>query len=167
MKKYAPRKVFILENGEYIELSNEEFERRKENNPTYADRCFIPVQGFLLEVSREQYEDFYRAKERQAYLRRLDLKYGLLSIDAFDSEDDNGTDYIQAETEDVAETVAHLLLLGKLRSVIAMLPEDEKELILSSSYFQTQYKYTTRKVFRKGIRRFLNHLLDCLDQFPM
>ena len=134
MKKYAPRNVFILENGEYIELSNEEFERRKGNDPTYADKYFIPVQGFLLEVDREQYEDFYRAKERQAYLRRLDLKYGLLSIDAFDSEDDNGTDYIQAETEDVAETVAHLLLLDKLRSVIAMLPEDEKELILAHYY---------------------------------
>ena len=56
-------------------------------------------------------------------------KYGLLSIDAFDNEDDNGTDYIQAETEDVAETVTHLLMLDKLRSVIPMLSEIEQELI--------------------------------------
>ena len=127
--KYAPRKVFILENGEYIELTNEEFESRKENDPTYADRYFIPVQGFLMEVDREHYEDFYRAKERQAYLRKLDAKYGLLSIDAFDTDDDNGTDYISDETEDVAETVAHLLLLDKLRSAIPMLTEKERELI--------------------------------------
>ena len=134
MKKYAPRKVFILENGEYIELSNEEFERRKENDPTYAERYFIPVQGFLLEVDRQHYEDFYRTKDRLTYLKRLDIKYGLLSIDAFDSEDDNGTDYIQAETEDVAETVAHLLLLDKLRLIVSMLPEDEKELIQAYFY---------------------------------
>ena len=134
MKKYAPRKVFILENGEYIELSNEEFERRKENDPTYAERYFIPVQGFLLEVDRQHYEDFYRTKDRLTYLKRLDIKYGLLSIDAFDSEDDNGTDYIQAETEDVAETVAHLLLLDKLRLIVSMLPEDEKELIQAHFY---------------------------------
>ena len=62
MKKYAPRKVFILENGEYVELTYEEFESRKANDPTYEDRYFIPVQGFLLEVSQECYEDFYRAK---------------------------------------------------------------------------------------------------------
>ena len=129
MKKYAPRKVFILENGEYVELTYEEFESRKANDPTYEDRYFIPVQGFLMEVSKEHYKDFYRAKEREAYLKKLNAKYGLLSIDAFDNEDDNGTDYIQAETEDVAETVTHLLMLDKLRSVIPMLTEQERELI--------------------------------------
>lgn len=129
VKKYAPRKVFILENGEYVELTYEKFESRKANDPTYEDRHFIPVQGFLLEVSQECYEDFYRAKEREKYLRKLNAKYGLLSIDAFDNEDDNGTDYIQAETEDVAEAVTHLLMLDKLRSVIPMLSENEQELI--------------------------------------
>ena len=129
MKKYAPRKVFILENGEYVELTYEEFENRKENDPTYEDRYFIPVQGFLMEVSKEHYKDFYRANEREAYLKKLNAKYGLLSIDAFDNEDDNGTDYIQAKTEDVAETVTHLLMLDKLRSVIPMLSEIEQELI--------------------------------------
>ncbi len=135
MKKYAPRKVFILENGEYIELTNEEFECRKVNDPTYADRYFIPIQGFLMEVSKEHYQDFYRAKEREAYLKKLDAKYGLLSIDAFDTDDDNGTDYISDDTEDVAETVAHLLLLDKLRSVIPMLTEKEQELI-QALFFQ-------------------------------
>ena len=109
-------------------MTYEEFESRKTSDPTYEDRYFIPVQGFLLEVSQECYEDFYRAKEREKYLRKLNAKYGLLSIDAFDNEDDNGTDYIQAETEDVAETVTHLLMLDKLRSVISMLSEDEQEL---------------------------------------
>ncbi len=106
-------------------MTNEKFERRKENEPTYADRYFIPVQGFLMEVSIEHYQDFYRVKEREAYLKKLDAKYGLLSIDAFDADDENGTDYISDDTEDVAETVAHLLLLDKLRSVIPMLTEKD------------------------------------------
>ena len=42
MKEYAPRKVFILANGEYIELTNEEFERRKA-----SDRGSNPKQGYL------------------------------------------------------------------------------------------------------------------------
>ena len=134
MKKYAPRKVFILDNGGYIELSYEEFENRKDNDPSYESRFFIPVQGYLLEVDQRQYEDFYRAKERRKYLRKLDVKYGLLSIEAFDTEDDNGTDYIQAETEDVAETVAHLLLLDKLRLIITMLKKEDQDLIQAMFY---------------------------------
>ena len=134
MKKYAPRKVFILENNGYIELTYEEFENRKDNDPSYESKFFIPVQGYLLEVDQGQYEDFYRAKERQKYLRKLDAKYGLLSIEAFDTEDDNGTDYIQAETEDVAETVAHLLLLDKLRLIITMLKKEDQDLIQAMFY---------------------------------
>ena len=129
MSKYAPRKVFILQNGEYIELTNEEFESRKESDSTYTDKLLIPVQGCLLETDRTHYTDFYRDKERQRYLKKLDELHGLLSIDAFDNEDDNGTDYIQIETDDVADAVAHAMLIEKLRSVIYMLPEEEKELI--------------------------------------
>ena len=126
MKEHAPRKVFVLENGEYIELTNEEFEHRKVTDPSYADKLFLPVQGCLLETDRTHYADFYRDKERQRYLKKLDETHGLLSIDAFDNEDDNGTDYIQIETDDVADTVAHALLIEKLRSVIYMLTEEEK-----------------------------------------
>ena len=68
-------------------MTNEEFECRKENDSTYADRYF------------------------------------------------NGTDYISDDTEDVAETVAHLLLLDKLRSIISMLSENEQELI-QALFFQ-------------------------------
>jgi hypothetical protein len=126
VKEYAPRKVFILANGEYIELTNEEFERRKASDPTYADKLFLPVQGYLMETDRTHYTEFYRDKERQRYLKKLDEIHGLLSIDAFDNEDDNGTDYIQIETNDVADTVAHALLIEKLRSVIYMLTGEEK-----------------------------------------
>ena len=134
MKKYAPRKVFILENGGYVELTYEEFEYRNGYDPSYESRFFIPVQGYLLEVDQRHYEDFYRAKEREKYIRKLNAKYGLLSIDAFDNEDDNGTDYIQAETEDVAETVAHLLLLDKLRLIITMLKKEDQDLIQAMFY---------------------------------
>ena len=129
MKKYAPRKVFILDNGEYIEITNDEHECRLDNDPAYVKRFFIPVQGFLLEVDQEHYEDFYRTKDRLTYLKRLDIKHGLLSIEMFDTETDNGHDYISTTSEDVAEVVAHTMLLDKLRTVIHMLTDEEKELI--------------------------------------
>ena len=130
MKNYKPRKVFILYGGVYTELTYEEFEKRKESDRSVADKLFIPVQGCLVETDRRHYNAFYRDKERQKYLRFLDRKHGLLSIDAFDSEDDNGTDFLQADVEDVSETVAHQQLLDKLRNAVDSLPEDEKALII-------------------------------------
>lgn len=129
MKKYAPRKVFILEKGEYVEISYEELCRREEMDSTYKDKLFIPLHGMIMEVTKEQYDAFYRDHERQRYLRRRDIRYGLLSIDSFDTETDRGTDYLCICAEDVAEVVAHTMLLDKLRTVIHTLTDEEKELI--------------------------------------
>ena len=54
MVKYAPRKVYIRESGGYVELSYTEFCRCRESDQTYMDKLFIPIQGCLLEVVREQ-----------------------------------------------------------------------------------------------------------------
>ena len=62
--KYAPRKVYIKENNVYVELSYRDFCRRRESDQSYLDKLFIPVQGCLLEVVREQYTEFYKDKER-------------------------------------------------------------------------------------------------------
>ena len=78
--KYAPRKVYIKESGIYVELSYTDFCRRREADQRYMDKLFIPVQGCLLEVVREQCADFYKDKERWRYLKKLDTKNGLLSL---------------------------------------------------------------------------------------
>lgn len=83
MVKYAPRKVYIRESGGYVELSYTEFCRCRESDQTYMDKLFIPIQGCLLEVVREQYTDFYRDKERWRYLQKLDTKNRLLNKSKF------------------------------------------------------------------------------------
>ncbi len=162
MKKYEPRKVFILDNGEYRELTYEEFERHKENEPAYGDKLFIPVQGCLMETDRTHYNDFYREKERQKYLRFLDRKRGLLSIDAFDSDDDNGTDFLQTDVEDVSETVAHSQLLDKLRKAVDTLPEDEKALITQHFYDEVPQTELARKygINQSNISRKIGKILS-------
>ena len=98
-------------------------------------------------------EFFFTKTEK--YIRKLNAKYGLLSIDAFDNEDDNGTDYIQAETEDVAETVAHLLLLDKLRLIITMLKKEDQDLIQAMFYEGlTERQYAERcRVNRNAVHK--------------
>lgn len=76
--KYAPRKVYIKESGGYVELSYTDFCRRRQADKGYMDKLFIPVQGCLLEVVREQYADFYRDRERWRYLQKLDARNSLL-----------------------------------------------------------------------------------------
>ena len=66
---YAPRKVFIKENGEYLELTYEAYCTRCETDPFYQNRRFLPLHGMLMEVSEEEYVQFYRQKNRQKYLQ--------------------------------------------------------------------------------------------------
>lgn len=108
--KYKPRKVFILNNGEYIELTYQDFCNRRKLDLSYETKHFIPVQGMLMEVSSKAYKDFYRDKERYRYIKKLDIENGLLSIDEFGSEDDNGTDFIFVQTDDISERLTELLL---------------------------------------------------------
>lgn len=84
MKK-QPKAVYIIENGGYTELTYEEFCRREQICPLYADKLFLPLYGRLMEVSKEDYAEFYRAKRRQkVFLKVLSMPlftiYGKLSI---------------------------------------------------------------------------------------
>ena len=127
--KYAPRKVYIKENGSYVELSYTEFCRRRNVNQTYMDKLFIPIQGCLLEVVREQYTDFYRDKERWRYLQKLDTKNSLVSLDGFMDSEGNVLDFLVDETVDIAETVVHALMVDRLKAALPLLSDSEQALI--------------------------------------
>ena len=127
--KYAPRKVYIKENNVYVELSYKDFCRRRQTDQTYMDKLFIPVQGCLLEVMREQYTDFYRDKERWRYLRKLDTKNSLLSLDGFVDDEGNILDFIADETVDIAETVVNAVMVDRLKAALSLLSDSEQALI--------------------------------------
>lgn len=129
--KYAPRKVYIKESDGYMELSYEDFCRRRETDRTYKDKLFIPVQGCLIETEQTHYIEFYRDKERWRYLRKLDKDNNLLSLEAIENDDDSDSsfDFIADETVNVEETVVRRMMLDKLRFALSLLSEDERSLI--------------------------------------
>ena len=129
MVKYAPRKVYIRESGGYVELSYTEFCRCRASDQTYMDKLFIPIQGCLLEVVREQYTDFYRDKERWRYLQKLDTKNRLLSLDGFTDSEGNPLDFITDEAVDIAETVVNAVMVDRLKAALPLLSDSEQELI--------------------------------------
>lgn len=132
--KYEPRKVFVKVNGIYTELTYQKFCNLKRKKTSYASKHFIPVQGMLLEVDEENYKDFYRDKERNQYLKKIDIENSLCSIDALDNEDNNGIDFIPDTSKDIAEVVSDKLILDKLRECLFLLPDGEKKLIYQHYY---------------------------------
>ena len=127
--KYAPRKVYIKENSGYMELSYTDFCRRRQADQSYMDKLFIPVQGCLLEVVREQYADFYKEKERWRYLKKLDTSHSLLSLEGFTDSEGNMIDLVIDETVDVAETVVHAVMVDRMKTAILLLSDSEQALI--------------------------------------
>ena len=78
---------------------------------------------------REQYTDFYRDKERWRYLRKLDIKNSLLSLDGFVDNEGNALDFIDDEAADIAETVVNAVMVDRLKAALSLLLDSEQALI--------------------------------------
>ena len=165
--KYTPKKVYVKENDNFIEITNEEHESRKATDEQYAKRWFVPLQGCLLEVDEQFYIEYYKEYERNRYLAALDRKNRILSIEAFDTEDENGVDFIVDEDEDVEKQVTDKLMAEHIRYIVSLLPSDERELI-EAIYFNgyTERSYADEKgVFRNAIHKKKVRILEKLKKF--
>lgn len=111
----TPRKVFILKNDEYIELTLQEHEVLQKTMPGYPDKKFVFLHDCLMEVSESFYTDFYKDKRRQKYLDECAAQYGAISYDMLSTDDFNGEDILIDHDVDVAEEVAESMMMEKLR----------------------------------------------------
>ena len=133
MKK-QPKAVYIIENGGYTELTYEEFLRRKQIYLLYADKLFLPLYGSLMEVSKEDYEEYYRQRNRQIYIDRRASRNGDVSYNALTTDEFNGEDILIAEQPDVCDTVVESIMTDKLRKAILKLTDEEQLLIYRHYY---------------------------------
>lgn len=76
----APRKVYILKNNEYIEITLQEHEALQKTMPGYLDKKFVFLHDCLMEVSESFYLDFYKDKRRQKYLDECAAQYGNITF---------------------------------------------------------------------------------------
>lgn len=155
--KYAPRKVYIKESGGYVELSYTDFCRRRQADKGYMDKLFIPVQGCLLEVVREQYADFYRDRERWRYLQKLDARNSLLSLDGFTDSEGNPLDFIADEAADIAETVVNAVMVDgrTLKIVLLKMQGYSTKEIAPLVHLTTGAIYARLDHLRKKLRKIL------------
>ena len=126
MVKYAPKKVFVLENGTYLELSYAQFHQQKD---TYQGRHFLPLHGMLMEVSEDAYKAFYREQRRQKYLNERSNDNGDFSYDMLTTDEFNGEDILVDMASDTAGDAEKKIMLDNLRLEFAKLSEDEQKIL--------------------------------------
>lgn len=124
--KYTPKKVFVLENGTYLELNYTQFHQQKD---TYQGRRFIPLHGMLMEVPEDEYKAFYKKKRRQKYLKERSNDNGDFSYDMLSTDDFNGEDILVDTVSDTAGQAEVNVLVDKLRQAVAQLTENERQLL--------------------------------------
>lgn len=132
--KNAPKKVFVLENGNYKELSYEDFCLLKEKDISYSDKLFLPLHGMLMEVSPKDYTDFYKSQRRQKYIDERSAENKDFSYDMLTTDDFNGEDIIADESKPIDEQVIRKIMTDKLKSALPLLAEDEQKLIREIFY---------------------------------
>ncbi len=148
--EYTPKKVFVLEDGTYLELSCAEFRRGED---TYHGRRFIPLHGMLMEVPEDEYKAFYKERRRQKYLAERSRDNGDFSYDMLTTDEFNGEDILVDTVADTAEQAERSLLLDKLRSALEELSLDDRQLI-QALYVkqQTEREYASQiGVYRNGV----------------
>lgn len=96
----------------------------------------VRVCGVLVPVTQEVYQVFYQTKRHAKTLYEKDERNGLISYDGMDTEDTLGEEMIPDRDAISVEDAAIADALRKeLRRCLAMLPQQEKE-ILFSLYFE-------------------------------
>lgn len=90
---------------------------------------YLPVNGKLIPVSREVYEEFYIHKRRERYLEERDMSKGLLYFSSYDTEDNNFIDYAEDKAVDVEKIVETGMIIKELYKALGGLNIDERELI--------------------------------------
>lgn len=165
--KYAPKKVFVLENGNYKEITYNELKTLEQADKDYANKYFLPLHGMLMEVTEEEYKAYYKDKRRQKYIDERSRENGDVSYDALDSSDMLGESVLVDLETNVEEQVTNKIILEQLHNAFLLLSEEEKDVI--TAIFKnnlTERELAKQKgVYHNAIHKQKNRILEKLKNF--
>lgn len=131
------------EAGDYKPVPYSKLMDGSERREEYANRYFIPLNGYLLEVSHEDYLDHYKTVNRREYVRKEAKRAGEVSLQAIAAPDD---EIIRDIYEDVAEQVISEMMIESLHKAIDLLDDEDHQLI-HLLYFDEQTQQHCSEVF--------------------
>ena len=129
MKKYAPKKVFILDNGEYIEITYAELCLREKADPSYKDKLFLPLYGMIMEVTESTYLEFYRLQRRQKYIDERSRDNKDISYDSLTTDEFIGEDILVDDGDSVEDQAVRNVTAEEIRFIISLLKPEDQELV--------------------------------------
>ncbi len=169
--KFTPITVFILEDGKYSEITYEELCLLQKTSQKYAKKKFLPLHSTLMEVTKEQYDAFYRVENRRKYVLRSSKIKGVFSYDALTRAGVNGEDILADDSPDAQTQVEEKELLDELHNAIETLTAMEKKLLndrfvksLSQVEIAKLYGVNQANVSRK-LSRIIKKLKTFLEKF--
>ena len=164
--KYAPKKVFILENRVYREISYNELKQLEQADKSYMDKFFLPLHGMLMEVTKETYKEYYRDERRQKYIDERSKANGDISYNSFDTDELLGEDILVDKHIDVEAQVISKMTVEKLQKVFLLLSPDEKTLIIEHFFDEKSQVELSKQygVNQSNISRKINHIISKLQK---
>ena len=165
--KYAPKKVFILENGNYKEITYNELKQLEQADKSYMDKFFLPLHGMLMEVTEETYKEYYRDKRRQKYIDERSKLNGDVSYNALDTDEMLGEDVFADTKTDVEAEVINKMTETELRKAFLLLSPDERELITAIYIHNlTEREFAKQKgVYHNAVHKRKLRVLEKLRKF--
>ena len=162
--KYAPKKVFILENGNYKEITYSELKQLEQADKSFMDKFFLPLHGMLMEVTEETYKEYYRDKRRQKYIDERSKANGDISYNSFDTDELLGEDILVDKHTDVETQVINEMTVQQLRQAFLLLSPDEIAL-LKLRYFKeyseiklSKFYGVSQQAISKRIKKILSKI---------
>ena len=131
------------ETGDYKPVPHSRLMDGNERREEFADRYFIPLNGYLLEVSQEDYLEHYRSVNRKNYIRKEAKRVGEVSLQTSAPD----TEVSRELYEDVAEQV-----IEDLEFIIEDMKNDP------DPQRQAVYNLIPRKGEKPTVEEFLEHL---------
>lgn len=141
-------KCFIrIEKGIYEEIPYKELEKRRLKDEAYKVKKFIPINGMLMEVTLDEYKDFYKEIERAKYYKRKSKDYKFIYINEIPKEMDireNGL--LIDENTNIDFEVERKIETEQLRKALLELSEDEYKLIKTLFYDEISLRKYAKEV---------------------
>ena len=165
--KYASKKVFILENGKYKEITYSKLQELEQSDKSYAEKFFLLLYGMLMKVTAETYKAYYKDKRRQKYIDERSLLNGDVSYDALDTDETLGAEVFADTKTNVEATVINKMTVAELRKAFLLLSPDEREL-MTAIYIQnlTEREYAKQKgVYHNAVHKRKLRILEKLKKF--
>jgi len=93
-------------------------------------KYYLRLYDQKFEVSKEEYCEYYKEKERFGYLKKLDQKHGLVYYQALDNDEYLGEGILSDNSENIEDLITKKIMIEELKICLELLQENEREIIV-------------------------------------